>query len=121
MIEISRCEPADVRGILAAAFSPKANPEGRYSVDTICNNGMCFRMTQGGEVVGAYVVEAFGAELWITAAAGAAEVDLSNIIAVALMFQARDFDAVVFKTVRPGLMKKAIAQGYTCTMRKNLK
>lgn len=121
MIEIALCGPAEVRDVLAAADTPRCNPGGVYSLDRICAEGQCFKMTDQGRIVGAYVLQAFGDELWITAAAGAAEVDLTKIVAAAVAYQGREFDALVFTTARPGLVKKALALGYTCTMRKTLK
>jgi hypothetical protein len=121
MTEILPCGVDEVREVLAPAFDPRANPGGLYDVDQVCAAGQCFKMEQGGKIVGAYVVQAFGPDLWITAAAGAAENDLSNVMAAALFHQGAQFDSLVFRTYRPGLMKKALAHGYECTMRRNLK
>jgi hypothetical protein len=121
MTEIWPCRADEVRDVLAPAFNPKANPGGLHTVDLICAAGQCFKIEQGGKIVGAYVVQAFGPDLWITAAAGAAENDLCKVMAAALQHQGEQFDSLVFKTNRPGLMKKALALGYECTMRRKLK
>ncbi len=121
MIEISPCDASEVRHLLAAAEAPRCNPGGVYSIDTICAEGQCFRMVENGQLVGAYVLQGFGPELWITAAAGAATEDLTVVLDRAATYQGGSFYALMFNTARPGLVKKTLALGYTCTMRKNLK
>lgn len=121
MTNIAPCDPSEVRALLEVVFSPKCNPNGLFSMDVILAAGQCFKMTQGDKIVGAYVLQAFGADLWVTAAAGEAENDLSSVMAAALQYQGAQFDAIVFTTSRPGLMKKALAHGYTCRMRKQIK
>lgn len=121
MIEIWPCDQLEVRAVLAAAEAPRCNPAGVQTLDEMCRAGQCFKLVDAGRIVGAYVVQPFDDELWITAAAGAAAHDLTKVIDAAVAHQGREFDAVVFTTARPGLVKKTMALGYTCTMRKNLR
>lgn len=65
-----------------------------------------------GATVGAYVLEVSGAEVWVTAAAGRAAADLCTVLDAATTIQAQAFEAVMFRTARPGLVRKARARGF---------
>lgn len=75
--------------------------------------GQCYRVTdQTGADLGAYVLKPMGAELWISAAAGRADVDLTAVMFALIEGQAREFDSVAFQTKRRGLKYKAMRHGY---------
>ncbi|WP_039874452.1 hypothetical protein [Herbaspirillum frisingense] len=65
-----------------------------------------------GKPVGAYLLEQVGCEVFILAAAGRADIDLTAAIDQVVTFQAEGFESVAFRTIRPGLMKKSAALGY---------
>lgn len=60
----------------------------------------------------AYVLQVQGREVFVLAAAGAAEFDLTAFALAVIEAQAAGFDTVAFQTKRRGLMKKAQARGY---------
>jgi len=78
-------------------------------------SGECFKLQQGGETVGAYLLRAQGDELFILAAAGRAKFDLTAAITAIVCKQGAQFETVAFRTIRPGLIKKAVALGYVRT------
>ena len=82
-------------------------------MDELLARGKCYSLGIDGRQVGAYLLEVAGKEVFILAAAGHAEIDLCAALDQVVSFQAAGFDSVAFRTVRPGLMKKAAALGYT--------
>lgn len=118
MITVRQTTPGRVADILSGAVSPKTDPGGAHNLADLLATGTAYEILEGGDIVGAFLVQPFGAELWITAAAGRADLDLCQAMAKATEHYGREFDSIVFTTVRPGLIKKAIALGYTCTMKK---
>lgn len=121
MIVVESASVEEVRGILQPAICPKTDPQGRHSLDDILSTGTCQKVLDDGVMIAAYVLEGFGKELWITAAAGSANFDLTDIIEIAAAKQSGQFDEIAFTTVRRGLIKKALAKGYECKMVKKIR
>lgn len=121
MIVVRTCAAAEVKDILQPAISPKTDPHGLHSLDDILSTGACHQVLNDGVMIAAYVLEGFGSELWITAAAGSADFDLTDVIDIAADKQGKQFDRIAFTTVRRGLIKKALAKGYECKMVKTLR
>ncbi|WP_079214979.1 hypothetical protein [Herbaspirillum robiniae] len=105
------CPAADVADWLALA-EKRGRAEGAGGVEALIRKGQCFRMVLGGQTVGAYLLEVIGAEVFILAAAGRADLNMTAAIDAAVCQMAQDFDTVAFCTIRPGLMKKTAALGY---------
>lgn len=119
------CDLDEVRGVLSQAFTRKTDRQGKYEIGVLAARGQCVKvMDAGGAIVAAYIIQAQGPELWVLAAAGRAEFDLCPVLAGLLQQQGREFDAIVFGTERPGLVKKAKREGFEVAryiMRKTLK
>jgi len=90
----------------------KGRGQGAQSLDELMQRGQCYMLGIDGETVGAYLLEQIGGEVFILAAAGRAEIDLTDALDRVVTFQAAGFASVAFRTIRPGLMKKAAALGY---------
>ena len=131
MIRCKACAPDAVRAMLAAGWTDKTDTAGgAQSIDYLLSLGQCFKLTDdGGEILGAYILKADGAELWIALGAGRADIDLTAAGLALIEAQGREFDSIGFKTKRRGLMRKAAKHGYRVaaenagiyTMRKALK
>lgn len=121
MIVVQSASADEVRGILQPSICKKTDPHGRHSLDDILSTGTCQKVLNDGVMIAAYVVEGFGTELWITAAAGSANFDLTDIIDIAAEKQGANFDEIAFTTVRRGLIKKALEKGYECKMVKKIR
>jgi hypothetical protein len=121
------CSPDDVRAVFDAVPLAKVQIGGD-DWQAIMERGTCFAIIADGQTVGAYVLEAHGAELWVSAAAGRAGFDLTQALAALLDEQAAGwYDSIGFQTRRRGLMMKAARLGYQperpgmpMTMRKKL-
>jgi hypothetical protein len=123
MLEVRRATPDEVLAAILAE-KDKADPHGRHTPEALAamlERGACYRVTKDGVNVAFYALEIEGREVWITAAAGRSDADLTAVMNEVVAVQARGFEAIVFKTWRPGLVKKAMALGYECELRKSLK
>ncbi|RFP36155.1 hypothetical protein [Duganella sp. BJB476] len=120
MISAAQCAPAEVIHLLAAIKSPKTDSEDLFRLDSLIAQGATFKiMDEGGAVVAAYVLGAYGSLLWVLAAAGKAKFDLTAAILNLLEQQGAGFDAVGFRTERGGLVRKALRHGYHVTKKEN--
>ena len=106
-----KCSPGEAMPWLAIA-ERKGRGQGAQSLDELMPRGQCYMLGIDGEPVGAYLLEQIGGEVFILAAAGRAEIDLTDALDQVVTFQAAGFGSVAFRTIRPGLMKKAAALGY---------
>jgi hypothetical protein len=117
---------------LAAAKSHKTDSDDAHDMRALIAAGVAVRLVDAdGETVGGYVVQPFNRVLWITAAAGRADVPLCPIIDAHATEQARQggYVALGFQTERRGLVDRTTSLGYFLTskigrtfyMRKNLK
>ncbi|KWH51809.1 hypothetical protein [Burkholderia cepacia] len=82
------------------------------SLERMAANGRAFVIEQDGAPVCAYLLERHGREAFVTAAAGAAGVCLTDLLAQLIEAQAIGLDSIAFQTRRRGLIRKAIAKGY---------
>lgn len=83
------------------------------NLNAIAEAGQSFSIMDGqGRVVGAYVLEADGSDLWITAAIGKARIDLTACINALVCAQAVRYERVCFRTKRRGLVRKACRHGF---------
>lgn len=106
-----QCSPGEALPWLKAA-ERKGRGQGAQSIDELLPRGQCYILGIDGEPVGAYLLEQVGREVFILAAAGRADIDLTAAIDQAVTLQAAGFESVAFRTIRPGLMKKTAALGY---------
>ncbi len=91
--------------------------------------GLCYLVyADNSQVIGAYVLQGQGTEVWIQAAAGSASIDLCDLFDDLIAKHGAGFETVAFRTYRKGLVKRALQYGYAIasdadgyTMRKNLK
>lgn len=106
--------------MLGSAKSAKTDRAGRFDLSSLIRSGSPFKVEagQGGDVA-AYVLQAYGDVLWVTAAAGRASFDLVQVLDELVTVQARaaGFSAVAFRTERRGLVRKAKRQGFEITRR----
>ncbi|WP_041310728.1 hypothetical protein [Herbaspirillum seropedicae] len=105
------CQAADVADWLALA-EKRGRQEGAEGIVSLASRGQCFRLMIAGQTVGAYLLQAMDDEVFILAAAGRADIDMTAAIDKAVCQQAQNFETVAFRTVRPGLMRKTAALGY---------
>jgi hypothetical protein len=98
--------------LLAAIPSRKTDREGRYSLQECIASGDVFKVTHNGVTVAAYVLNPIADVLWISAFGGRARFDLVAALAALVEQQAGQFDAIGFRTERPGLVRKAMRHGY---------
>ncbi|WP_343724257.1 hypothetical protein [Herbaspirillum huttiense] len=122
-LTFAQCEPHEARPWLLQA-ERKGRAPGGEGVETIMARGQCFMLGLNADPVAAYVLAVQGREVFILAAAGRADIDLTAAIDQVVTFQADGFDSVAFFTIRPGLKKKTAALGYAqdgAVMRKRLK
>jgi hypothetical protein len=107
------CAPDQVRGIFAAVPIGKVQITDRDNLDGILARGQSFVLrNEEGEAIGAYVLALRDGEVWISAAAGRADVDLTAAIAALVEDQAQQFDSIAFQTKRRGLVKKVQRLGF---------
>ena len=110
VIRATACAPEEVRALLEAMPAEKV---GHADFAGILEAGQCFKVIdQAGATVGAYVLRAKGSEVWISAAAGRAGVDLTAGMFALIEQQSGQFDSIGFQTKRRGLVKKAQRHGY---------
>ena len=113
---VKPCAADLVTGILDAALTEKTGGAGRFEMEALTADAVCMAIwDDAGQIVGAYVLKAEDATLWIRAAAGRALVDLTRVMNSAIDHQARQFDRIGFQTRRAGLIRKAQALGYVAT------
>jgi hypothetical protein len=113
IIRSTACAPDQVRGIFAAVPIGKVQISEADDIDGILAQGQSFILrNEAGEAIGAYVLVVRGGEVWISAAAGRAGVDLTAAIAALVETQAEQFDSIAFQTKRRGLVKKTQRLGY---------
>jgi hypothetical protein len=125
-------DPDEVLAHLAPAKSHKTDADDAFDLRALVAAGVAVRLVgEDGETVGGYIVQPFGRVLWITAAAGRADIPLCPLIDAHATAQARQggYEAVGFRTERRGLVDRATPLGYFLTrqegrtfyMRKSLK
>jgi hypothetical protein len=121
VVRATACAPGEIRALLDAMPTEKV---GAVDLDRIQAEGQSFKIIdQDGKVIGGYVLEAAGSEVWVSAAAGKG-CDVTAIMAGLIECQAGQFDSIGFRTKRRGLVKKAQRHGYEIAgyiMRKTLK
>ncbi|EOA05777.1 hypothetical protein HFRIS_004943 [Herbaspirillum frisingense GSF30] len=105
------CSPGEAIPWLEEA-ERKGREEGGRTLADLIPRGQCYMLGIDGKPVGAYLLEQVGCEVFILAAAGRADIDLTAAIDQVVTFQAEGFESVAFRTIRPGLMKKSAALGY---------
>ncbi|AVR96895.1 hypothetical protein [Pseudoduganella armeniaca] len=124
MASVTPAVADEVRAMLRGAQSAKTDPDGRHDVDALIDAGQCWKIVEEGAITGALVTEAYGAELWVSVAAGRAQADLVALMADHLRQHAAGrFKTIAFQTARRGLVKKAERHGYRVAatiMRKEL-
>lgn len=109
-----RCEPVEVMELLRQA-EKRGKGGTNETLSDLLPHGECFKVQHNQKIVGAYLLKTDGSELFILAAAGRAQFDLTAVISAIVCKQAAQFETVAFRTVRPGLVKKAVALGYSKT------
>ncbi|MDP1978043.1 hypothetical protein [Undibacterium sp.] len=109
MALVAIAKPEEVRQVLLAGLASQLGE--KYSIDKMMAAGQCWKIVDDGRIVGAYVTRDDNGELWVLAAAGRANTDLSLLIDHHLK-QATGYRSVGFQTARKGLVKKAKEQGY---------
>ena len=105
------CSPQLAASFLASVLS-KANPGGAMDMATLLR-GRCFAVLDEQEnAVGAYVLRGQGAEVWVQAAAGRADIDLCDLFDELIAKHGAGFASIGFRTYRRGLARKAVKRGY---------
>lgn len=125
MVAVELAQPDEVREILRAAVNAKTDPSAQYSADDLMQQGQCWKFVEAGVIVGAMVTaEQRAGYLWVLLAGGRSEEDLANLIAEHMQRTAAGrYYGLAFRTVRAGLVRKAMRHGFeidTCVMRKKL-
>ncbi|BEV15568.1 hypothetical protein HBDW_23560 [Herbaspirillum sp. DW155] len=123
-LTFARCEVGEVRHLLEGARTERVKTNPAETLDQLLARGEAFKVMLDGEIVGAYLLEVHGPEVWILLAGGRAPVDLAHYGIALIEQQARDFDSIGFQTRRPGLIKKAKRAGFevaAVVMRKRLR
>lgn len=109
-VTIEQADEADVLPLLGLAIGDDVQGLGLLEIVSGCQF-FCLKGLDGAAF--AYAVRAAGSELWIQAAGGAAEIDLTRFGLAAIEQQARGgFKSVGFQTRRRGLVAKALKAGY---------
>jgi hypothetical protein len=131
VIRASACAPDQVRAMLAAGWTVKTDTSGgREDLDRLLSLGGTYRLQdESGQVLGAYILQENGPELWIVLGAGRADIDLTAVGLALIEAQGRQFDSIGFVTRRRGLVRKALKLGFAVvaknaavyTLRKTLK
>lgn len=117
MIFATRCHPDEVMPLLAGIPSSKTDSRGAVKLAECIENGLVFKITEDGQAVAAYILTPLAGLLWISAFGGRAGFDLVAALAALVEQQGREFDAIGFRTERPGLVRKAARHGYKVTRR----
>jgi len=113
MASVAPAVAEEVRAVLRGAQSRKTDPDARHSVDALIDAGQCWKIVEGGVIVGALVTEECGDELWVSVAIGRAQTDLVELMTAHLRQHAAGrFRSIGFQTARRGLVKKAERHGY---------
>lgn len=113
LLSFRECAPAEAEAWLSVAYI-RGWWKGVEPLGELMARGHCYLLGIDGQTVGAYLLELKGEEVFILAAAGRADIDLTAALDQVVTFQAEGrFWSIAFRTVRPGLMKKAAALGYT--------
>jgi hypothetical protein len=123
-LTFARCEVGEVRHLLEAARTERVKTNPAETLDQLLARGEAFKVMLNGELVGAYLLEIHGPEVWILLAGGRAPVDLAHYGLAMIASQAKGFDSIGFQTRRPGLIKKARRAGFevaAVVMRKRLR
>lgn len=96
----------------AQAFQNVPDPTGKSTPESLAAGPAFELRTSGGS--GVFSLERCGNSLWVTAASGRADDDLTAIGLELIEETARQAgcDEVGFQTARPGLVRKAQKQGY---------
>lgn len=86
---------------------------GNQGADQLIRNGQPYLVMREGQAVAGIVVQQDGTELFITAAAGSDSTNLTAaLLALVEKVAAGKYRTVAFQTIRPGLLKKAMDEGY---------
>lgn len=125
-----------LREVTAAEILPFVTIAANFALDhekdkacAVANRGRSFIVSESGTDIAGYTLQQIGNELWIESAAGAAgaagkaRIDLVALIAGLVQEQGGKLDALMFKTTRRGLVKKAQTHGFEIAayiMRKKL-
>lgn len=123
-LTFARCDLGEVWHLLKAARTERVQTNPAETLEDLAARGEAFKVMLDGELVGAYLLEVHGPEVWILLAGGRAPVDLAHYGFAMLEQQAREFDSIGFQTRRPGLIKKAKRAGFevaAVVMRKRLR
>lgn len=80
--------------------------------ERIAGRSRAFIFHDGAGAMCGYTVQVQGRELMITSAAGSAHFDLVQAGLEIIELQAAGLDSVAFRTIRPGLIRKARRYGY---------
>lgn len=114
-LELSRLEAPLAAALLAGCEHLDAS--GRTApqdIEHMAATGQCFAAT-APQAQAVYVVEVKNGIAWISAAKGFGPLDWSAMLLPIIEAQAKGCAAVSFQTARPGLVKKAMKQGYAVT------
>lgn len=121
LVEVATID--EVRPLLARVNSTKVS-SGKHCIEALMRQGQCWKISEQGVVTGALVTRADGRELWILAAAGRSDADLTEIMVRHLeQTAAGRFDSIGFQTKRRGLVRKTQKHGFEVAgyiMRKKL-
>lgn len=113
MVSVEISSPEEVGHILDCLDGKKTNPDGNHDIRILIGNGQCWKITEGGNISGAFVTELKGRTLWSTAAAGKSRHDLTAILDDFLTTYAKGrADKIMFRTARRGFVEKAKKRGY---------
>ena len=123
-----RCAHAEAEEFLGPVMGPKPNPYGALTMRELLDGVPYLVSDDDGRPVGAYVLRGQGSEVWVQAAAGRADIDLSYLFDDLIEQHGAGFKSIAFSTHRRGLVKKALNRGFEIvessngyTMRKKLK
>jgi hypothetical protein len=113
MVSVEVAERSEVIGILRGAQTDKTDPQRLFSVDSMVGRGTCWKVLDGGAIVGALLTSEDSGVLWVLIAAGRSEYDLVEVMASFLAEQAKGrYTEIRFRTARRGLVRKAERHGY---------
>ena len=121
---LSRLEPSFAAALLRGC--ERLDPRGLATppdIDRMTDAGQCFAATTDHKAQAVYVLTVKNGVAWIDAAKGQGAADWTALLLPIVEAQAQGLASVAFQTARPGLVKKAQAQGYDITgwvMRKRI-
>lgn len=106
-----------MREATRAEILPYVESAGRYGCDAkeverILSQDRHFILSQNGADLLGYSVQIVGDEFFVSSAAGKSRIDLCRLMHEIVQLQAVGFKTAAFKTIRPGLVRKAQKLGY---------